>query len=301
MTRSLSSGFTLDDLRQHDLAISHLGHALARAQVFLLLGAGVSQGLGLPDWAELVSLCEKEVGIVHTLPNPRKSEDLTKAMQTVREKAPKDFANVVRKALYSTLAEDRYPDSLYTLPMLAALGALVMSSARSAVGDVFTLNFDDVLESYLDFHGFQTQSLNEFPADLRGDVDVHIFHLHGSLPLDRKRPASKDLILSQTEFIARISKDADGPWPTVLRSRLLSGVMLAIGTSMSDLDIKVALRKARDAIRTRPLGFVICIGSSHNENALLEEGLVPLTVEHEGEVAPLILRICQSAANARGV
>jgi hypothetical protein len=182
--------------------------------------------------------------------------------------------------------------------MLIAIGALVMASARGSIGDVFTLNFDDLLEWYLELHGFKTQVVSEFPAYLRGDVDVTLFHPHGFLPLlSSAHPASEWLVLSHQELVQRLAAGADSPWPTLLGSRFLTKRFLAVGTSMNDLDIDVHLARARAAIDKGPLGFVVDVGiSKDRQEELMEVGLVPVVLDAYDEIPDYLLRICRKAA-----
>lgn len=160
----------------------------------------------------------------------RSTDELMTAIESLRHSVTKAcgghaFVDIVHRALYSELpSTGGYPDEIVRLPLLSSLGALVMSLARGGVADVFTLNFDDVLESYVNIHGFRSQVISEFPSDLRKDVDLQVFHLHGFLPLNREfGPATTWLVLSHHEFLERVADDPSKPWPTLLGSRLMSG------------------------------------------------------------------------------
>jgi hypothetical protein len=136
----------------------------------------------------------------------------------------------------------------------------------------------------------------DLPKTLRGDVDVHVYHLHGFVPLDRAQYSpSAQLVLSQQELEDRLAKNAEYPWEALLLSRLQSKVFLAIGTSMSDTDIKVSLKRARETV-DRPLGFVL---GRHDEDKVLElreAGLVPVSFDSHDEIPHFLLGICQIAS-----
>lgn len=295
---------TLTDLQNRDLACRFLAILLRRGELALLLGAGVSRGVGLPNWNDLVAGCEAAVGINST--PGRSSQDLMKAIDTVRRtlernRDPRTLDQLVRENLYrpDDLRAGEYPQSIMGNPMLTALGAIVMASSRGSVGDVFTLNFDDLLEWYLHLHGFSTQVVSEFPTYLRGDVDVTVFHPHGFMPLvEKKYPKTEWLVLSYQDLISRLSANADAPWPTLLGSRFLSKRFLAIGTSMNDVDIDVHLARARRDIGGRGLiGFVLTSGlSKEREDELLEVGLVPIIVPSVDDMPTFILDVCRTAA-----
>lgn len=300
---------TLRDLTEPDLATRYLGHKLAGGELFLLLGAGISDGVGLPSWKELVARCEEFGGV--SSPDDaasRSPDELMKAIESLRRLVTKSsgdsaFAEIVHRALYAELStSDRYPDEIIGLPLLSALGALIMSLARDGVADVFTLNFDDVLENYVRIHGFRPQVVSEFPCDLRKDVDLQVFHLHGYLPPTRDFGLPTTwLVLSHREFLERVADEPSRPWPTLLGSRLMSGVMLAVGTSMNDLDVQASIWRARKVVADkRPMGFVLVDEATDDERErLLEDGIVPVEVGSHEAIPHLLLRICQGAATIR--
>jgi hypothetical protein len=213
----------------------------------------------------------------------------------------RQLSEIVRDNLYrdEDLRAGEYSAEIMRNPMLIAIGAVVMASARGSVGDVFTLNFDDLLEWYLNLHGFRTQVVAEFPTYLRGDVDVTVFHFHGFVPLVRAaHPESEWLILSHRQLVERLAASADAPWPTLLGSRFLSKRFLAVGTSMNDIDINVHLQRAQKAFGGHgALGFVLDVGmSSDRQEALMENGLVPVSLPSHEAIPDYILSICRRAA-----
>jgi hypothetical protein len=183
---------------------------------------------------------------------------------------------------------------------MSALGALTMSSARGSVGDVYTLNFDDALDWYLHLHGFRTQVISDLPVLNDGVVDVRIHHFHGFLPLTSTYLKSDYIVLTEQELVSRISEDASYPWPTTMGAMLLSKVLLIVGTSMSDLDVKQILEKARRHLSgTRPLGFAL--GEripDAKAKSLMEQTVVPVSFDSINEIPSFLLRVCQLAAGA---
>jgi hypothetical protein len=303
VTLSDFEGFSLRDLMDPAHAQAYLGLLLNQRKLALLLGAGVSAGAGLPSWTELVQGCEAAVGLASS--PDRSTQDLMRAIDTVRRQLNQqgrsgDLPDLIRENLYSEdyrTAGD-YPTSIMQNPMLIAIGALVMASSRGSVGDVFTLNFDDLLEWYLHLHGFSTQVVVDFPTDLSGRVDVTIFHPHGFVPLLDTRYARSDwLVLSHTEFIQRLASGPDSPWPLLLSSRFLTKRFLAVGTSMEDIEVDVHLAKARTSVSgSGPLGFVVAAKMEEDrQEALLELGMVPVIVGRYEEVPPFLLAVCRSA------
>lgn len=293
----------LADLTDPSIANDALADLLRSGQLSLLLGAGISQGMGLPGWETLVTECEKSVDIPPV--EGRSSKELMEAIDDVRRELARrgrasDLRNLVRSNLYPEpfLRQAGYPNDIVEQRLLIAIGAMVMASSRGSVADVFTLNFDDLLEWYLHLHGFKTQVVVDFPQYLERGYDVTIFHPHGFLPLMEDVYSESDwLVLSHRELVDRLS-DVSAPWPTVIASRLLSRRFLIIGTSLNDLDIEVLLNRAFQAHGgASALGFVIGREiSSVQAGRLLEKGLVPVSLDRYEDIPDYLLQICRHAA-----
>lgn len=281
---------------KREAAAAELAGYLRKGQLALLLGAGVSQGLRLPNWQRLVELCEEACSIT---PDP--SLDLMKRMDVVRRSRKKsgDFNSLVHAALYSDLGDVKvYPDTLLQNRMLIALGALVMSSVRGSVTDVLTLNFDDVLDWYLHLHGFKTQVVTDLPNLVSASVDVRMLHLHGFLPLSPRFEASDWLVLTHDDLTKRLSP-AGGAWSTTISAMLHGKILVSVGTSMNDMDIDVQIRHTHELVDgKRPTGYVLNRGISEDQAEAMEEwGLVPVSFENYEDVPEFLLNVCQRAAN----
>jgi hypothetical protein len=295
---------TLPDMADPQVSSQCLADLLRRGQLALLLGAGVSADVGLPSWNALVAGCESAVGI--TPINDRPAEELMRAIDTVRRRLDKlndgrTMIDLVRAHLYDAddLARGQYSSDIMRVPLLIALGAIVMASSRGSVGDVFTLNFDDLLEWYLHLHGFKTQVVTEVPTYLRGDVDVTVFHPHGFIPLVQDLHTATDwLVLSHQQLIKRLSASSvEEPWTVLLESRFLTKRFLAVGTSMQDIDISIHLQRALTAHGRGPLGFVLGVDiPDDRRDLLLECGMVPVNFTRYDEIPRYLLGVCQRAA-----
>lgn len=300
-------GQELEDLAEPAMATRYLARLLVRGELALLLGAGVSMSNDLPSWKGLVRNCEQEVGIAWPTADeeddPRSAAQLLEAMETVRDSVDSDerLLELVQRGLYTaTQLETRtYADEALQSMLLIAIGALVMPSARGSIRDVITLNFDDLLEWYLRLHGFSVTAVTAFPTYLRSDYDVTVFHPHGFLPLVDNHEATNWLVLRHSEFVSRLARTSGEAWPSYLTSLFMTKRLLAIGSSMSDIDIEVHMAAAhkehpRGGV---PTGFVV--GANIDEakqKQLLKAGLVPVSLGHRDEVPSFILGICRQAA-----
>lgn len=230
------------------------------------------------------------------------------AMETVRRKFREDhdeeqFRQLVRRNLYpdAYLSESSYPDELLGQMMLIALGALVMPSARGSIRDVVTLNFDDLLEWYLELHGFTSRSVTNLPTNLSSQADATVFHPHGYLPLRPGPPATDWMVLTRQEFIKRIARTSGNVWPRFLSHLFATKVLLVVGARLEDIDLSVHFEEASEGQATgRISGFVINSNFSDAErSSLLERGLVPVAVGSHTEVPHFLLKVCRKAAAAR--
>lgn len=302
MTSVLEPDFLIDGAEikraQHQLS-AHL----RRGELALLLGSGVSAGLRLPTFDALVCKCEGALDIQPTQSDSFKRMDEVRRvfdLKAASGASPMTFAEFIRSHLYPTAMhrKGQYPRGLLRKQMLIALGAIVMSSVRGSVADVLTLNFDDVLDWYLRLHGFRTQIITDVPTWARGDVDVRIHHIHGFLPLTGEWAPSDWLLLTYDELIERLTSDNGDPWPTLIGSLVQSKVILAVGTSMNDIDVDVVLRRAQrlsaDGV-TR--GYVL--GREMDDGSVAKcrrFGLTPVSFPSYADIPAFILRVCQGAA-----
>lgn len=294
-------GMDLKQLAERDIAQKVLARLLSRGELVLFLGAGVSSASSFPNWQRLVERCETELG----LPSPanRSTTDLMDAMEEVLDKSGDavSFRELVRRNLYPSdmLATKTYPDSVLQQELLIALGALVMPSARGSIRDVITLNFDDLLEWYLHLHGFTTQSVPEFPVYLRSDQDVLVYHPHGFLPL--AGDATEWLVFTHQEFISRIAKTDGRPWRELMVNMFMTKRVLAVGTSMNDLDMSVYAEAAHDGKSDRvPAGFVVDVGFQDTQRRkLLNARMVPIELDDYADIPRFLLGICREAAKLR--
>jgi hypothetical protein len=293
---------SLDYLKEPSAATEILASALSRGTVSLVLGAGVSSGMNLPGWGDLVtrveSLADVDVGA-----SDASSEELMRRMDTARRSlGEENFLDAVHAALYDPpgyLSLGTYPEALLESRMLIAIGALVMSSMRGSVTDVYTLNFDDVLDWYLHLHGFRTQIVTNLPTLFSGNVDVRIHHFHGFLPLNRTYYQRSDwLVLSRTQLVERLAEPTSSPWSATMGSQFLSKMMLFVGSSMSDMDIDVILQRTAKLVDgDRPLGFVLGANiPADRQAALREASVVPISLPTYEDIPRFILGVCQRAA-----
>ena len=287
----------------HRFAKESLGNALFRGELVLFLGAGVSAPFGLPTWSALLSDCATELGI--TL-NPK--EILTKkgalrVASLIKHKAgsTETYLKLITSKLYR--GHSRFAPT----PLLSSISAMLSGSARGRVSTVVTLNFDDLLETFLLLGGYDCQVIKSWPT-LTRSADVSIFHPHGFLP----KPAgiashfftsSSSITFSKDEFGSILSKRSS-EWRRAIGSIIRQKVVLAIGLGPGEPHIRSLFREASSEVTDRPLGF--WVGKkplpgrqmSVRDKLFFEQcKIAPIMLDdYEPDYPMFIQGICQSAA-----
>ncbi len=236
--RALSDMNLRDSWENEPLLIDYLARQLIAGRLGLFLGAGISQFYGLPGWQTLIErLCAKN-SETYTA-----GEDLIQKAAYLRSKHYRGddtrFKQDVSDALYEgqTLDFARIRENA----TLAAIGSLVMSSKRGSAAKVFTLNYDDLLENYLEFHGFTTAVVWSDRHWAHND-DVVIYHPHGFLPL-ADRPRSDDIVLGSPEYQKIMQSEL---WRPLLRTALRTHTFLYLGLSGTDFHLQALLTGMMD-------------------------------------------------------
>lgn len=308
------AGAEFDYLMDEPYASDALAESLRNGTLVLFLGAGVSLGASLPRWKELIESMRDEVGLSNDGLGSSPDSLQVAADEVERryfEKFPendnRDFAEFVRGCLYRGV---RLDESLVTDPGLIGLGALMIGSRRGGVNRVVTLNLDCVLEWYISLYGLVPQVVHQLPADER-DGDVRIYHPHGFLPHpDFDGESSESVVLGLKSANKRIG-DPNNDWNALIRHILTSGMVLFVGLSeASFLDrtvgpwLEYAAEKNEIRDPALPRGFwILKLEDDRTEADILrikEEFLasrvVPLIQTSGEDIARLLLRICQKAA-----
>ena len=175
----------------------------------------------------------------------------------------------------------------------------MMGSRRGRVREVWTLNFDDVIEWHLRVHGFVSQVITKVPTLLR-DVDVTVHHPHGYLPLDDAHgERSSDIVFDDRSYAKR-SVGRDEPWRHAVQTALRSKVFLAVGLSWTDRLMTDLVIDASTEIVDRPTAFWFfgpdCTPAQIKE--CLSNNVVPLKFDSFDAYIPFILRVCESAMDS---
>lgn len=288
-----------DQWDDEENVIQFLAEQLTKGRLALFLGAGISQFYGLPAWRSLID----RLSALHGEKPTQDGEDLVRRAGHIRaeyySKQNKEFLNIVHKLLYTDITLDY--KLIRSNELLSAIGALVMSSTRGRATKVFTLNFDDLLENYLEFHGFTTAVVHS-PRHWNFNDDVVIYHPHGFLPLG-ERKFSDDIILGTIDYFDIMKSPA---WQAILKSSLRTHTFLFIGLSGDDMhlqsllsDIRTEHAAADERLAYHSVRF--CIEGKRDElrSIFKECGIYTKSILNYSELPDFLFKICQQARTLR--
>lgn len=206
-----------------------LADQLIKRRLALVLGAGVSNGVGLPDWKELVRRLYESKGATpdSNLSSEQSSEAFYIKYYNGQDKA---FSELVRDVLYAGAKLD--PTSLGSHPLLNAIGAILTASARGSAGHAITFNYDDMLESHLRYRGFVVNTIHELPA-WNKETDMTLLHAHGYLPSDKSQATSNGIVLTRLDYDRVVGKSGN-LWNQKMLDIFRSHTCIFIGLSGDD-------------------------------------------------------------------
>lgn len=280
--------------------IEHLAEQLILGRLGLFLGAGVSSAFDLPDWDLLVRRIAVAAGEAEPTGefNPVLKAG---ALKTRYYSDEASFGDAVKEALYQDMVLDFAKISKNRL--LSAIGSLVMSSQRGTAAKVFTLNFDDLLELYLEFHGFTTAIIHNGRHWARNE-DVVVYHPHGFLPLGHDEK-SETIVLGTTEF-HKIMTSAE--WRPIIETSLRQHTFLYLGLSGDDMHLQSLWTNLADhhAIKDGRVcyhGVRFTTGTAEDDIGIQAKdwGLFTHVLSNYDELPEFLFKICQKARELRSL
>jgi len=205
-----------------------LAEQLSKGRLALVLGAGISFGFGLPTWDALVNDVAELLGAVRK--PDISNEDFAEDLWRLSGSKNLEFSETVRKCLYKRFNSS--VDDICSHRLLASIGALARPAKRGSVAHIITFNFDNLIETYLEYYGIQVQPIATLPTWDSNLYDVTILHPHGLLPLD-SRDAVTPIVFTKLDF-QRIIGETKNKWRTRMGAILNSNTCLFLGLSGED-------------------------------------------------------------------
>jgi hypothetical protein len=288
---------------EEDTLIKYLARQLNTGRLALILGAGISTALNLPDWPTLLTNLYATKGIP-----PPAGYDLTRQAENFRSVFFKNDTTAFLRAVHSTLYDGVSIDyeKMLKNATLGALGALVMASHRGSASEVITFNWDDLLELYLEYHGFVTLPVSS-EKHWAGSADVTILHPHGFLPFDLNRGTSDDIVFDMMSYGESIGKE-DRPWRQRLLSIMRSRTCLFIGLSGNDHNLNSLLMTCKPqhaSLNENTLYWGVSFTTSTESIVTTfweDRDIYCKTIsDYDKDLPDFLFKICQQAASLRPV
>lgn len=279
------------------LAVEAVGALLRASCLNLFLGAGVSAGFGLPFWRLLVARIlghGDDAAFIEGL-RGKSDRDMGRLIDAVDDSTA-NYVSTVYDALYKDVSEGLL-EQLQKSPLLLAVAALLTGTYRGRIHHVFTYNYDNLLEQYLNMLGY-TVSVRTGPTDYSFKSDVEINHVHGFLP-QSWTPASKlpELILSERSYRGRRSEIDEG-WSSYVEHSFYSKAGLFLGLSGDDSATLDIFERAKKRVQRSAdyNGYWLLTPDAYERNAgpIREVGMCPVPIEKE-KLPTFVFQVCQAA------
>lgn len=240
--------------------------------VVLALGAGVSIGMGVPNWDELVSglLVSLVTKQLTDSVDEKQAVELADAVRKVGNESPLLSARYLRRgfedgnagdphAFQRELAAGLYQRGGAGTPssLLRELAKLCMPQRTGPkVHSVITYNFDDLLEQVLVSEGIRYRSI--YSARHRPlETELPIYHVHGFLPQDDEKfdRLEEGLLAFSEEGYHQLFRDPYH-WTNVIQLQAFQQhICVLVGLSLTDPNLRRLLEYAATS-RDEPRHFV---------------------------------------------
>lgn len=246
--------------------IDSLIDAVRNQRTLLFVGAGVSQGLGLPTWRQLIDHMAQELGYDPavfnqngTLPELAEFYELQKtSLGPLRSWMDRQWheneARVDTSLVHQTIVDLRFPV-------------------------IYTTNYDRWLEIA---HRRRAVSFTKIAnvgdfTSIRDGV-TQIVKLHGDFDAD------ESLVLTETSYFERFAFES--PLDIKLRADSIGRAILFVGYSLSDVNIRYLLYKLHrlwadsSFAGARPQSFIFLTRPNPIQEAILaRRGIIPLVAD----------------------
>jgi SIR2-like domain len=284
-----------ESFEDRDTQLNFLASQLKCGRLALVLGAGVSQPMGLPEWPNLVDRLFASKG---SAPPAGNIEITLRADQFRSKYYANDFPGYIksiRAALYDGINFDfkdlRHNDTL------AAIAALVMASNRRNTSKVITFNWDNLLEVYLAYHGFMVSSVFQ-DRHWNSNADVTIYHPHGFVP-NGSSEHSEHLIFDRRSY-SEVTGKAEDFWNQHLITIMRTHTCLFIGLSGEDprLDSHIiSCQKDHISLKDRNAFWSVSFSRKESEADYWESRSIYCNKLTDWKELPeMLFTICQKAA-----
>lgn len=239
---------------QHAERARALGELAQERGLSLMIGAGVSMGAGLPDWAGLLESLSKMVT----------------DRAVVDSEAFKSLPVLDQAELLARLLKENFHQSVAAVvrgdastPRLPALGHFLLAGLRCP--QVATTNYDQLYESAV---GSQADSnpIVALPYERPKPTHPWILKMHG----DAERE-EEDLVLSRSSFVAYDARRRAAG--SVFQTMLMTSHVLFVGVSLTDDNVLRLTHEVTGLVKGQQLGTALDLGTNLAKKTLWKDTL----------------------------
>lgn len=224
--------------------------ALARGELTLFCGAGVSRSAGALDWQQLLQLMLYR--LFETTVEAKHKGRTSAYYATVYSRAfPKSPIVIARhlKRHFGIALNDRIVGCLYCNPqthskLIEAIGRLCdQSECASPLRSIVSFNFDDLLENELSRRGLSFVVIDKAGTPINPEK-VALYHPHGFLPRNDNERQKRNIVFSEDDYHEQFGNNFG--WPTLCQlHRLSTTTCLLVGLSLADPNLRRLLDASR--------------------------------------------------------
>lgn len=238
--------------------------------IALVLGAGVSMGVGAPSWSDLMGRLVLAVVGTKLEPGMPISPAYEPFSRMFGQSLPGDalvvahYAKLALGARMSPTDENfirvlrsaLYPPSIQPIEsneLLVTLAAACRTQESGAMGvhEVITYNFDELFEEALTISGVDFETV---PRHARARAGLPVFHPHGVVHRDPNR-ADNWVVLAEDEYHRELA--APHSWSNIVQLNAFSQMRCCfVGSSMTDPNLRRLLAAARGGSAAEHFAFL---------------------------------------------
>jgi len=273
-----------------DSFITQLKREYEHDKVVLVLGAGVSISMGVPNWNQLITILQAEM-IIHLvkdkskLPSVKTNQILDLANKNINRgnvgSSPLAQMRFIRSALSCEVYNKMVHRALYSnvknssSQLLEAICDICRPSRNIAgVNGIITYNFDDLLEQSLTRAKIDCKFITK-DDDLASNDALNIFHVHGYLP-QKISNLSQDLglVFSEEEYHQVYQNPYS--WSNLIQINCFRDkTCVFIGSSLSDPNLRRLLDiSSRKGENPHHFAFLLRPNEINNVNNNTDSALV---------------------------
>lgn len=270
--------------RETSDAIAALSREIAERRAILFVGAGLSAGLGLPSWPQLIA----ELG-----------EDLGYSADEFLELS-NDFRSLTEYYRLEKKSIDALRDRMLELGNVDDNALRESRAHRLIVGlqfpIIYTTNYDQLLERAFALYDRQFNKTVTAKDIAREDPSLPtIVKFHGDLD------DASSLVVTETDYFRRLAFEE--PLDIKLTADAFARTMLFVGYSLSDVNLRVMLHRMRGIWlesgyeSVQPRSYIFMARANAVQERILDSwGITPIVGEDGDETRALVTFLERLAA-----